>query len=115
MTSGRTTSGQMTSGQMTSGQMTSGQMTSGQMTSAWSSGQMTGEGGVWRRRQRRLAKEASIRRRGRQPRPTGADCSSESASNQFADLQKQVDDNEHHIKVLDRAVETAKLLRVLTS
>jgi hypothetical protein len=32
----------------------------------------------------------------------------ESASNQFADLQKQVDDNEHHIKVLERAVENGK-------
>ena len=32
----------------------------------------------------------------------------ESASNQFADLQKQVDDNEHHIKVLERAMEIDK-------
>ena len=32
----------------------------------------------------------------------------ELASKQFADLQKQVDDNEHHIKVLERAVENGK-------
>jgi hypothetical protein len=32
----------------------------------------------------------------------------ELASEQFADLQKQVDDNEHHIKVLERAVENVK-------
>ncbi len=30
------------------------------------------------------------------------------ASEQFADLQKQVDDNEHHLKVLERAVENDK-------
>jgi hypothetical protein len=32
----------------------------------------------------------------------------ELASKQFADLQKQVDDNEHHIEVLERAVENGK-------
>jgi len=32
----------------------------------------------------------------------------ELASEQFADLQKQVDDNEHHIKVLERALENGK-------
>jgi hypothetical protein len=32
----------------------------------------------------------------------------ESASNQFADLQKQVDDNEYHVKVLERVVENGK-------
>jgi hypothetical protein len=32
----------------------------------------------------------------------------ESASNRFANLQKQVDDYEHHIRVLERAVEISK-------
>ncbi len=32
----------------------------------------------------------------------------ESASKKFADLQQQLDDNEHHIKVLDKACEHVK-------
>ena len=38
----------------------------------------------------------------------------ESASKKFADLQQRLDDNEHHIEVLDKARESCKPPNFLT-